>query len=232
MNEISKTTTVIVIGGGSFQGKSLIALKIAYDFKIPNILCTDMIRNILHALNPSAPYYSTSTYLMKQEDLEIQMRKVSNVIRNLLVIYEKRGENLIIEGMHLSKDFINYLSKKDNVIMFALNNELSFEKRLRYKSLTRKKVEYFDPKTNCIKYGPLTEDNIPFTRYVKHVTRINEIHLQISEWYKESGAFVINFENIEQAYQEIKKIIKTNLPATADNKRVSGSGFQPSPKSP
>ena len=210
-NKIAKTSAVIVIGGGSFQGKSLIALNIAYDFKIPNILCTDTIRNILHTLNPSSPYYSTSTYLMKPEDLEIQMREVSNVIRNLLAIYEKRGEGLIIEGMHLSKELINYLSRKDNVIIFALNNELPFKERLRYKSLTRKRVEYFDPKTNRIKYGPPTDDNIPFTRYAKHITRINEIHLQIVGWYKESGAFIINFENIEQAHQQIKKIIKNKF---------------------
>ena len=202
---------IIVVGGGSFQGKSLIALNIAYDFKIPNILCTDTIRNVLHTLNPSSPYYSTSTYLMKPEDLEVQMREVSNVIRNLLAIYEKRGENLIIEGMHLSKEFIKYLSNKNNVIMFALNNEAPFKERLRYKSLTRKRVEYIDLKTNRIKYGPLTEDNIPFTKYMNHATRIDEIHLQILGWYKESGAFIINFENIEQAHQQIKKIIKNEF---------------------
>ena len=202
---------IIVIGGGSFQGKSLVASNIAYDFKIPNILCTDTIRNILHILYPSSPYYSTSTYLMKPEDLEIQMREVSTLIRDLLKIYEKRGESLIIEGMHLSKDFINYLSKKDNVIMFALNNGLSFEERLRYKSLTRKRVEYLDPKTDRIKYGPLTENTIPLTRYVRYIPRINEIHFQILNWYKKSGTFIIQFESIEQAYQQIKKIIKNKF---------------------
>lgn len=192
---------IIVVGGGSFQGKSLIALQIAYKFKIPLVICTDSIRSILHILNPEAPYFFTSTYLMSPVDLERQMKEVSKVLRELLRLYEKRGENIIIEGMHLSQEFIAYLSSKSNVLIFCIDNKLPLERRLEYKATTRHRVEYLDPKTGKVKYGRLTRSNIHFTPYIRHANRIEEIHRQIVGYFLQRNLPVIEFENINKAIE-------------------------------
>ena len=192
---------IIVIGGGSFQGKSLIALHIAHRFKIPLIICTDTIRSTLHILNPKTPYFSTSTYLMTPADLERQMKEVSKVLRKLLALHEKRGEDIIIEGMHLSQEFIIYLSYKFNVLIFCIDNKLPLEKRLEYKSITRHRVEYLDPKTGDIKYGYLMKNSLYLTPYMKHANRIKEIHRQIVGYFLQSNLPMIRFEDINKAIE-------------------------------
>lgn len=199
---------IIIIGGGSFQGKSLIALQIAYKFKIPLVICTDTIRSILHILNPEAPYFFTSTYLMSLEDLKRQMKEVSKVLRELLRLYEKRGENIIIEGMHLSQEFITYLSGKSNVLIFCIDTKLPLEKRLEYKAVTRHKVEYLDPKTGEVKYGRLTKSNPYFTPYIRHAKRIEEIHRQIVGYFLQRNLPVIGFEGIDKAIEVIDVMVE------------------------
>jgi len=210
---------VIVVGGGSFQGKSLIALHIAYRFKIPLVICTDSVRSILHILQPEAPYFFTSTYLMSQKNLERQMDEVSKVLRELLNIYEKRGENVIIEGMHLSQEFIEYLSGKSNVLIFCIDNKLPLEKRLEYKSITRHRVEYLDLKTGNIKYGELTRNNLYLTPYVKHANRIEEIHRQIVGYFLQRSLPVIEFDDINQAIEVIDMMVEGWLTNRVANKR-------------
>ena len=107
----------IFIAGGSFQGKSLIALHLANKYQFSGVVTTDTIRNILriHATpKDKRRYFSTSTYRMPPEDLMMQKKLVSNEVKQLLPIYIKRGEKIIFEGMHFSDAFIkSYLTKKD-----------------------------------------------------------------------------------------------------------------------
>jgi len=199
---------IIVIGGGSFQGKSLTALHIAYKFKIPLVVCTDTIRSVLHILNPKAPHFFTSTYLMSPENLERQMKEVSKVLQEILALYEKRGENIIIEGMHLSQEFITYLSGKSNILIFCLDNKLPLGKKLEYKSVTRYRVEYLDPKTGEIKYGQLTKSNLFFTSYIRHANRIEEIHRQIVRYFLQGNLPVMEFEDIDKAIEVIDVMVE------------------------
>ncbi len=199
---------IIIIGGGSFQGKSLVALNIAYRFNIPLIITTDTIRNFLHITYPHDLRFFTSTYLMTPENLEYQINKVSFFLEHMIKIYEKRGENLIIEGMHLSKKFISYASKKRNILIFALNNKVPFEKRIEYKSITRKYIEYYDPKVKKTVYGKVTRENISFTKYLKYSKRIKEIHREILENFKQEGLAIIDFEDISDAVEKSIKLVK------------------------
>jgi len=203
----NQMTKVIVIGGGSFQGKSLIALRIAYKFRIPVMICTDTVRSVLHILSPDAAYFFTSTYLMSPKILNRQMKEVSKVLQELLSLYEKRGENIIIEGMHLSREFIAYLSGKSNVLIFCIDNKLPLEKRLEHKSVTRHRVEYLDSKTREVKYGRLTKRNIYFTPYIKHANRIEEIHRQIIDYFSKKSLPIIEFENIDKAIETIDTMV-------------------------
>jgi 2-phosphoglycerate kinase len=205
-SENNPPNKIVVIGGGSFQGKSLIALHVAYRFKIPIVICTDTVRSILHLLSPEVPYFSTSTYLISRGNLKTQMKEVSKVLKKLLVLYRNRGENIIIEGMHLSQEFIKYLSNKSNVLIFCIDNKLPLEKKLEYKTITRYRVEYLDPETGKIKYGQLMKDNIPFTPYMRHASRIEEIHHQIVNYFIQNNLPIIKFEDIDNAIERIEKM--------------------------
>lgn len=219
--ENSLPNKIIVIGGGSFQGKSLIALHIAYKFKIPLVVCTDTIRNILHILNPETPHFFTSTYLMSPENLERQMKEVSKLLCELIALYENRGENIIIEGMHLSQECVTYLSTKSNVLIFCIDNKLPLEKRLEYKSKTRYRLKYDDPKTGELKYTKLTKSIVYFTPYMRHANRIEEIHRKIVSDFSQSNLPVIDFEDIDKATEMIVIMVENFLPKKEPNKDIS-----------
>lgn len=209
MHKIGNTTLskIIVIGGGSFQGKSLIALHIANKCKIPLIICTDTIRNILHTLYPDSPNYFTSTYLMSPENLYTQMVKVSNILEELLPLYIKRGENVIIEGMHLSSDFIANLPNKPNVLAFCIDNKLPLKKRIELKSLTRRRIEYIEPKTGEIKYGQITRNSLNYTPYIKYANRIEKIHQEIIGYFHQANLNTVNIEDFNKSIRSIEKKI-------------------------
>src|SRR3989339_877957 len=102
-------TKTIVLVGGSFHGKSLIALQIAQNFKIPSIICTDSVRNMLNVTYPNRPYLSTSTYRLSSTELNKQFKHVSNVLRQMMPIYEKRGESTVLEEIH--KQIMKYFTR-------------------------------------------------------------------------------------------------------------------------
>lgn len=199
---------VLILGGGSFQGKSLVSLEIAHIFKIPIVICTDTIRNVLHSLYPDKTFLSTSTYLITPENLEKQFHEVSRIINKMLDIWEKRGEDVIIEGVHLSKDFIQFLSGKHNVLLMCLNNTLTLRKRLEYKSLTRSRVEYNDPATKETTYGPIITKDLSLTPYMKHAKRIDEIHSQIVNTFSELKLPIIRFSEIDRAIKDVKDLVE------------------------
>jgi len=213
---------IIVISGGSFQGKSLTAFHIAKKFKIPLVICTDTIRNVLHTLNPLFPYFFTSTYLMSSNNLKRQKMEVSKILQGLLMLYDKRGENVIIEGMHFSKEFLDYISEKSNALCFCIDNKLSFNKRLEYKSITRYKVEYLDPKTGKINYGQLTKDNLSFTPYIKYADRIEKIHQEIVNYFFKNNLSVIEFYDLAKALEVAEKLIEKFV---LNKKEYQADGF-------
>lgn len=190
---------IIIIGGGSFQGKSLIALELAYKLKIPNIISTDNIRNILHIQDPKSPYFCTSTYLMKPQDLEKQKEEVSKILLKLIEVWQKRGESAIIEGMHLSESFIKTMASKKEVFIFAIDNKISFKKRLEYKSKTRKRVEYLD-RNGKVKYGFIKPEEIENSVYFKHKKRIEEIHKEIINIFRKYNLKIMSFSKMNNHF--------------------------------
>lgn len=197
-----------MIGGGSFQGKSLVATYIAYKFNISAIISTDLIRNVLRVQNPGAPYLSTSTYLMSSENLRRQMEEVSSVIEEVLRIYESRGESVIIEGMHLSRRFMKKLGRMENVFGVCLDNRLSLLERLRLKSLTRKRIEYRDPETGEMKYGSPMEESAIRARYMPHAKRIGDIHESIIKSCRESGFRILEFSDISECRLKVESMVR------------------------
>lgn len=195
----------IFIAGGSFQGKSLIALHLANKYQFSGVVTTDMIRNILriHAISKEKRrYFSTSTYRMSPEDLMMQKDFVSNEVKRLLPIYVKRGEKIIFEGMHFSDELIkNYLSKKDYLRIF-IDNELGLSQKVELKRITRNNLNVKNEMDNF---------NYNSTVYSDYEDRIIEIHSQMKEVCKKNGFHIVCFTDIEEGKKKCESLVDEYL---------------------
>ena len=161
----------VFIAGGSFQGKSIIALKLASKFNFSGVLTTDMLRNFFKIQNPEKIIFSTSTYKMAPEDLELQKEYVSSFLQKQMDIYQSRGEKMVFEGMHFSDNFIKSISEKKYLKLF-INNIKSIEERVYLKQKTRNNFS-IENNVKTIKPEPLVFEE---TSYYLNQNRINEIN--------------------------------------------------------
>lgn len=200
-----KKQIFIFIAGGSFQGKSLIALHLANKYQFSGVVTTDMIRNILrvHA-NPKDKrrYFSTSTYRMASKNLMMQKELVSNEVKRLIPIYLKRGERIIFEGMHFSDAFIkNYLSKKEYLKIF-IDNEISLSQKVELKRITRDILNVKN-ETDHFNYNS--------TIYSNYEDRIIQIHTQMKEICKKNGFNIVCFADLEEGKKKCEALVDDYL---------------------
>ena len=120
--ELRRNPLHVLIAGGSFQGKSLVALEVAHRLRVPLIICTDTVRNVLRVMQPRNEVYSTSTYLMNPSALAAQCEAVSDVILGITRILQDRGERAVFEGMHFSESLLRELASRQNFRMVCLDN--------------------------------------------------------------------------------------------------------------
>lgn len=186
---------IVTLAAGSFQGKSLIALHVASMLNFSCVLTTDLIRNVLTKQFPRKEYLSTSTYRLSKKDLDNQQHKVSEIIKDIVQIYIDRGEHLIIEGMHFSRDFIEW-SVKNNFCSIFLDNKTSFRDRVLYKNITRTKLRICDPGNKPDNYDRLDDSSVMNSSYIKHQERIDEIHQELKKACIEFGFKIIDFSDI------------------------------------
>lgn len=186
---------VVIIAGGSFQGKSMVALEVAARFRFSAVLSTDSIRNILKVLNPDEAYLATSTYLLPEALLHQQMEIVSEVARQALGIYEERGEHLVLEGMHFSETFLHWASSQP-FHRICLDNSLPLRQRILYKKVTRSRLSWYDPVSSERTVGIVDETNVDMSSYMKHQARIAQIHRTIVGLCAKHGFEVIEFADI------------------------------------
>jgi len=198
---------VVVVGGGSFQGKSLLALHIAHAFSIPKLLSTDCIRNTLKVLNPDDPRYSTSTYLMPPRMLASQFVEVSRVLMGLLRICEERGEDVLVEGIHFSPGFLTTVRRWDNVFALCLDNRADFRQRVVYKGLTRRRFAILDG-SSSVHHETVTTANVARSRYVLHQSRMVKIHRGIISSFRTRGFRVLRFHTIHEAYGKARRALR------------------------
>jgi len=204
---------IVIIAGGSFQGKSIIALEIATAFRFSGVVSTDMIRNVLKVLRPDEDYLSTSTYLLPEPLLLKQMREVSNVIKEMIAIYKRRGEHIVIEGMHFSEDFLRWASSQ-NFHKIFIDNRLSLRERVIYKNVTRSRLGLYDSVSSKRIFGTVNEANVDSSSYIKHQTRIVHIHNSMLALCTKYGFEVVEFDDIEdgiaRAIDSVEKWISCN----------------------
>ena len=127
--ENQHTSDLIIITGGSFQGKSLLAMKLAAKLNYSAVICTDLIRNILKVENPGESSYGTSSYRLTKEEWEQQKKNTCELLKNVLRIYDSRGEKIILEGVHFTEEFLAW-GKRSNALLFCLDNPASLSYRV------------------------------------------------------------------------------------------------------
>jgi len=199
---INNEPKIIIITGGSFQGKSLIALEIANELNFSGVVTTDTVRNILNIIYPDKPHLSTSTYLLSPENLHQQFSDVSKIIFGLIPIYQSRGEHIVIEGMHFTPELLEFFANKKYCNIF-LNNKLPFSERIIKKQLTR---------SNLSMQGGGNRENIDqaivaSTRYYAHQERIKQIHNDLMRNCVRFGFHNVEFEKLSDGKELVKKIV-------------------------
>jgi len=191
---IEQTRSMIVLlGGTSGSGKSTVASLLASRFGIPTVLSTDSIRHIMKNFMTvdECPVLFCSTYeagnKIKVEEgvkdnkrivmgFQQQAVAVQQRLENILKDFYNRGESIVVEGVHITPDFMTSMIKKfDNCLPFLIyiSNEnkhrerfavrskyMTLEKRLNkyvqnfdnirciQKHLTKKAEEYLIPKVD------------------------------------------------------------------------------------
>lgn len=178
---------VIVVVGGSFTGKSIISNHLSNKYQFSGVLSTDMVRNFFRISTRDRKTYQTSTYRMDDSELNIQKNNVSNMIEQMLEIYRSRREKIIIEGMHLTEDFLRNINKQDCLII-GLDNKRDINDRLDLKM-----------KTTREEVSKKTEDE---------KKRINEIHYGIIECCKRNNFKVVEFQDIEDAKDKCEHLVE------------------------
>ena len=181
---------VIIIAAGSFSGKSIIANHLANKYCFSGVLCTDMVRNFFYVTTKNESIFSTSTYKMSVAALNEQKEIVSQTIAGIIEIYRKRGENIIIEGMHFSESFLSSLSDKD-YLLIGLDNKLSVKEKVMLKRKTTRKG--ISDKTE------------------KEEKRIEEIHNELLNCCKKNNFHIIAFDDIEVAKKECEVLVEDYL---------------------
>lgn len=192
---------IIIITGGSFQGKSLISLSLGAKLKYSGVLTTDAVRNVLTVLYPDKRYFSTSTYLLSIEDFTHQIEHVSGVIKGIVEIYESRGEHMIIEGMHFSSAFFEW-AKEKYFCRICLDNQLLFEQRIILKEITRSKLRKIAGRDSAEIAQNINNENVKATSYYQHRDRIEEIHKTILKQSEDQGFQIVKFNEIELGIKE------------------------------
>ena len=179
---------IIVLVGGSFMGKSIVARHLAEKYDFSGVLCTDMIRNQFLCETGDSVLFSTSTPKMKEADLEKLQEKVSEIVLKAVGIYQGRGEKIIIEGMHFTTECLDTLSSYDNCLVLGLDNALALNTRLSLKRSTTR--------PNCKTEYPQPE-----------MQRMAAIHAKLIQAVATKGT-VIQFNDIEEAKRKCEEKVE------------------------
>ncbi|MGI6198141.1 MAG: hypothetical protein ACOYIS_03305, partial [Candidatus Cloacimonadaceae bacterium] len=196
---------MIFLGGGSFQGKSLVAKKLAIDYSISAVITTDTIRNILLVQNPNDSCYSTSTYLMEPRELKSQMSEVSTLIKGIIPIYLSRGESVIFEGMHFTRELLSW-AKRNRHLCVCMNSLIPLERRVLFKKVTRSVFHFIDD-DGIEHFGNISEANLQESTYLKYRNRIEEITQEIVNNFASLDCPIVEYNDLDECLFMIGDII-------------------------
>jgi len=199
---------VIIITGGSFQGKSLIALQVAAKLNISNVISTDFVGIILKTVFPNNDSLTTSTYRLSPDKRNNQISLISEHVKNVIEKYVERGEHLIVEGLHFSKEMINW-SKINGFCCVFLDNQTSFENRIILKHKTRTKLRLFKSDKSETYLDIINPDNIDNSTYIQYANNINEIHSNLKDCAIDNDFRLVSFSDFNNGIMETYKYVNS-----------------------
>ncbi|MDD2487722.1 MAG: hypothetical protein PHS92_05125 [Candidatus Gracilibacteria bacterium] len=201
-NSICDYSSFIFILGGAFQGKSILSIKTAERYTFSTVLSTDCFRNFLRINNPTEAILCSTSKL----DVNIfnkQREEISDLLFNILKFYADRKEKVIIEGIHFSKDFLEF-AIKNGAKCLCLNNKIPWKEKVSLKKITTPITRIIDKKTGKESYIEHTDnlniDDISYTHKEKDYTNIHNIIISDANSLKICN---IAFNNINDAFLEI-----------------------------
>ena len=201
--ERERRPRVVVICGGNFQGKSLVSLRVASRLGLTAAISTDSIGLLLRSLFPGDSELSTSSYRLSKRDFEAQVRRISGLAMDLTTGYVARGESIVVEGIHLSRPFLEWAREK-NYCCVVLDNELNLEKRVILKHGTRSLLRLRDSNSaGGYRYGRIDRENVGLSAYVENSERIREIQAEIVRMGRENGFKIVRFATLRKAVEEV-----------------------------
>lgn len=192
-------TKIIVISGGSFQGKSTISFCLATRFKVSCIVSTDLIRNILKLSHPEKPFFAKSIYMLPEKMIDDKRKYVSDTLKDIVNLYHNRREHVIIEGIHFSEAFIKWCVSNKFCCIF-LNNTLSLDDRIILKSKTTRSHLRF---INDNEFSSVNKLNVKSTKYIENKDQMEYIHKSTKEYFEKSNCPIVTFSDIEIAKKKV-----------------------------
>jgi 2-phosphoglycerate kinase len=193
-----KRTRIVAIAGGFFQGKSSVALAVAGRLGFSAVISTDMVKSLLRILHPERGYLDSAGYSLADSHVVAQMREVSDTIIQLLDVYDRHQEHVVVEGLHLTDDFMDWI-RRGRHCGICLDNEVPLRARILLKTKIRANFRVHASDASRNNAAEITESNVDSSRFMKDEALVMTLQASILDKCRDNGFHVLRFRDIEDA---------------------------------
>lgn len=207
---------IVLIGGATGVGTSTLAADVARRLNIQSVIGTDSIREVLRqAISPALlPMLHRSSYGVRREDIRIpiseeervvygyrtQASQVSVGVEAIVDRGIKEGNNLVIEGVHLSPEtLLERYRNHPNVcsLVVYLSDEQAHRDRFHLRALG-------------------TSMRRPAEEYIAHFSEIRQVHDHIRDTATNAGIFSVENLSIETASDAAVAFVASHISEIAE----------------